>query len=108
MLSTSSHRPHPLGPKDYEVLSSCHPDPDTDLDMSPFDRSHGSGHGPVYVDKFNWDDHMKANSPRLGPAQGNLQGACALLLVVAIALPHLGLPLAMNKLKHKPTNASLL
>ena len=31
--------------------------------MSRFDRSHGSGHDPVYVDKFNRDDHMKGDPP---------------------------------------------
>ena len=31
--------------------------------MSRFDRSRGSGHDPVYVDKFNRDDHMKADPP---------------------------------------------
>ena len=31
--------------------------------MSRFDRSRDSGHDPVYVDKFNRDDHMKADPP---------------------------------------------
>ena len=31
--------------------------------MSRFDRSRGSGHDPVYVDKFNRDDHIKADPP---------------------------------------------
>ena len=31
--------------------------------MSRFDRSRGSVHDPVYVDKYNRDDHMKGDPP---------------------------------------------
>jgi len=61
ILSALSHRHYPPSPKDHESFSSRHPD----VDVSRFDRSRGSGHDPahVYVDKFNRDDHMKADPP---------------------------------------------